>query len=47
MPSVRAALSNLSGPMPCRRKLRLFWRNRLTKLLKNQRGCGHPGEPGG
>lgn len=41
-----AAWHNLSQPMPLLRKLWLVVRNSLTKLVKLQPCCGHPGEPG-
>ncbi|MFH1652307.1 MAG: hypothetical protein ABID87_09455 [Chloroflexota bacterium] len=44
MPS--AFLTNLSAPMPWRRKIYLLFRNNLIKIRKRQDCCGHPGEPG-
>ncbi len=46
MPSLKAAFTNLSAPMPLRRKLYLLLRNNIIKLRKGRSCCGHPGEPG-
>jgi len=46
MPSLRAFFTNMSAPIPLRRKLYLVFRNNLIKILKRQSCCGHPGEPG-
>ncbi len=42
----RAFFSNLSAPMPWRRKIHLLLRNNAIKIWKRQHCCGHPGEPG-
>lgn len=46
MPSMRAFFTNMSAPMPLRRKLYLAFRNNFTKIRKRQSCCGHYGEPG-
>ena len=46
MPGTKAFLTNMSVPMPLRRKLYLLFRNSFTKLWKRQSCCGHFGEPG-
>jgi len=43
---MRAILTNVSVPMPLRRKLYLVFRNNLIKIRQRQSCCGHPGEPG-
>lgn len=45
-PSPRAFFTNLAGPEPWARKLRLLLRNNWLKLQTLQNCCGHPGEPG-
>lgn len=45
-PSPRAFFTNLAGPEPLTRKLRLLLRNNWLKLKYLQNCCGHPGEPG-
>ncbi len=39
-------LTNMSAPMPWRRKIYLVFRNNMIKITKRQGCCGHPGEPG-
>jgi hypothetical protein len=46
METLRAFLSNLSGPEPLGTKLRLLVRNNVYKLTHHTQCCGHPGEPG-
>ena len=46
MPSMRAFFTNMSAPMPLRRKLYLAFRNNFIKIRKRQSCCGHLGEPG-
>jgi hypothetical protein len=46
MPSLRAVFTNMSAPMPLRRKLYLVFRNNFIKIRKRQSCCGHYGEPG-
>ncbi|MDO8689365.1 MAG: hypothetical protein Q7R39_05035 [Dehalococcoidia bacterium] len=46
MPSLRAYLTNMSVPMPFRRKLYLVLRNASLRILRRQGCCGHLGEPG-
>jgi len=46
MPSLKAFFTNMSAPMPLRRKMYLVLRNNLTKIWKRQSCCGHIGEPG-
>ncbi|MFC1944277.1 hypothetical protein ACFLX5_02105 [Chloroflexota bacterium] len=46
MPSPRSFFTNMSTPMPLRRKLYLVFRNSLVKIWKRQGCCGHHGEPG-
>ena len=46
MPSLRAALSNLRGPMLLSRKMQKLVANNWTKLRNRSNCCGHPGEPG-
>jgi hypothetical protein len=45
-PIPRAFFTNLAGPEPWTRKLRLLLRNNWLKLINFQNCCGHPGEPG-
>jgi hypothetical protein len=45
-PSPRAFFTNLTGPEPWTRKIRLLLRNNLIKLKNFHNCCGHPGEPG-
>jgi len=45
-PSPRAFFTNLTGPEPWTRKIRLLLRNNWIKLKNFQNCCGHPGEPG-
>lgn len=45
-PSPSAAWANLRKPMPLALKLKLIARNTGIKIVKLQRCCGHPGEPG-
>jgi hypothetical protein len=42
----KAYFTNMSAPMPMRRKLYLVFRNSLIRIVKRQSCCGHPGEPG-
>ena len=46
MSLLSAILTNMAVKMPLRRKLYLALRNNLIKLVRWQRCCGHPGEPG-
>jgi len=46
MPSLKAFFTNMSVPMPLHRKLHLLFRNSMTKIIRRQDCCGHPGEPG-
>jgi predicted DCC family thiol-disulfide oxidoreductase YuxK len=46
MPSMRAFFTNMSAPMPLRRKVYLAFRNNFIKIWKRQSCCGHYGEPG-
>ncbi|MDH5695917.1 MAG: hypothetical protein OEZ00_04850 [Dehalococcoidia bacterium] len=46
MPSLKAFFTNMSAPLPLRRKLYLAFRNNFIKIWKRQNCCGHPGEPG-
>ena len=46
MPNIKAVLTNMSVPMPIRKKLPLAFRNNLIKIKKRQNCCGHFGEPG-
>ena len=46
MPRLPAFFTNMSAPMPLRRKLYLVFRNNYIKISKRQNCCGHPGEPG-
>ncbi len=41
MPSMKAFFTNMSAPMPLRRKLYLAFRNNFTKIRKRQSCCGH------
>lgn len=45
-PDARKFVSNLSGPMPLRRKIYLFFRNNAEKIRKGKKCCGHAGQPG-
>jgi hypothetical protein len=46
MPNIRDYFTNMSVAMPLHRKLFLVFRNNMIKIIKRQRCCGHPGEPG-
>lgn len=46
MPNLRIFATNMSVPMPLRRKLYLLLRNLSVRIVKRQNCCGHPGEPG-
>lgn len=45
-PDIRAFFSNMAGPEPLGRKVRLLLRNNFLKLKSMNNCCGHPGEPG-
>ena len=45
-PNVKAVISNLKVQMPLGKKIHLFIKNNLIKIIKLQSCCGHPGEPG-
>lgn len=45
-PSAKAVIANLKVQMPISKKILLFIRNNLIKIIKLQSCCGHPGEPG-
>jgi len=45
-PSPGAFFSNLKGPEPSPKKIRLLLRNNWLKLKNWRNCCGHPGEPG-
>jgi len=45
-PSAKAVIANLKVQMPLGKKIRLFIKNNLIKIIKLQSCCGHPGEPG-
>jgi hypothetical protein len=45
-PGLKAFFNNMSAPLPLHRKAYLVLRNNSIKVLKRQRCCGHPGEPG-
>jgi len=45
-PGVRAVLENLKALMPFRKKIRLFIRNNVYKIINLRNCCSHPGEPG-
>ena len=45
-PSPRASWANLTQPGPIGWKLRRFFANTSIKVVRRQRCCGHPGEPG-
>ena len=45
-PSAKAVISNLKVKMPLGKKIHLFIKNNLIKIIKFQGCCGHPGEPG-
>jgi len=43
---LREVLTNLSQPMPLPEKLSKLVRNAWARVVRRQRCCGHPGEPG-
>lgn len=45
-PDIRAFFSNMAGPEPLGRKVRLLLRNNFLKLKSMNNCCGHQGEPG-
>jgi len=45
-PSPRAAWANLQQPGPLGWKLRRFFANTATKIVRRQACCGNGGEPG-
>jgi hypothetical protein len=45
-PDIRAFFSNMLGPEPLGRKIRLMLRNNFLKVKSMNNCCGHPGEPG-
>lgn len=45
-PSIGDFFTNLSGPQPLSKKIRLLLRNNAIKIRNRQDCCGHPGEPG-
>ena len=45
-PSPRAFFTNLTGPEPWTRKIRLLLRNNWIKLKNFHNCCCHSGEPG-
>ncbi len=46
MPSPREFFTNMSAPMPLRRKLYLVFRNNTAKIVRRQSCCGRHGQPG-
>ncbi|MBN2074757.1 MAG: hypothetical protein JW762_04325 [Dehalococcoidales bacterium] len=46
MSIIQNIFTNMAVPMPLHRKLYLVFRNNMIKIVKRQRCCGHPGEPG-
>ena len=45
-PDARKFIHNLSGPMPLRGRIYLFFRNNAEKIRKGKKCCGHAGQPG-
>ncbi len=42
----RVFLENLKQPLPLGKKISLFIRNNILKIVRMKSCCGHPGEPG-
>jgi len=45
-PDIKAVLENLKQPLPFGKKMHLFIRNNVLKIIRLKSCCGHPGEPG-
>lgn len=45
-PNLKVVIENLKRSMPPRRKIYLFIKNSLLKIIRFKSCCGHPGEPG-
>jgi hypothetical protein len=45
-PNLRALVENMKAPMPVGKKLFLFLRNSVLKIVRLRNCCGHPGDPG-
>jgi hypothetical protein len=45
-PDIKTVFNNLKQPIPIKRKIYLFLKNNLIKIIKLKSCCGHPGEPG-
>lgn len=43
---IKNIFNNLKQQMPIRKKIYLFIKNNLIKIVKLKSCCGHPGEPG-
>jgi hypothetical protein len=45
-PDVKKFLTNLSDPMPLKKKIYLFIKNNADKIRRGKNCCGHAGQPG-
>ncbi len=45
-PNLKSVIDNLKSSIPLKRKIYLFIKNFLLKLIRFKSCCGNPGEPG-